>query len=81
MTLDAVQIALISMRRFLLNRKEDVSGVSSVGLVAEGVQFSEGKCVLVWRTEHKSTAIYENVSDLIAIHGHNGKTVIEWIDD
>lgn len=68
------------MRRFVLYRREDESGVSGVGVVAEGVQFSNGKCVLAWTTERPSIAIYESVEDVEQIHGHDGGTLIRWID-
>ena len=39
---------LMAMRVFALIRDVDVSGVSGTGVVAEGVQFSDGTCVLRW---------------------------------
>jgi len=36
------------MRRFLLVRDCDPSGVSGTGIVAEGVQFSDGTAVMHW---------------------------------
>lgn len=68
------------MRKFYLSRVEDKSGVSGVGIVAEGVQFENGKCVLSWLTAHTSIAIYDNIEELEAIHGHNGKTVVVWTE-
>lgn len=68
------------MRRFVLDRISDTSGVSGVGLVAEGVVFGDNTAVLRWNTELTSTAIYDSVSDLIAIHGHNGLTQLRWVD-
>ena len=69
------------MRRFVLNRKEDETGVSGIGIIAEGVQFSDGLCVLCWLTEVSSIGtFYNNIDILDEIHGHDGKTVIEWID-
>ena len=62
------------MRTFQLIRIEDVGGISGVGLVAEGIQFSNGKCVLVWTTKLQSIAMYDSLDDLMAIHGHEGKT-------
>lgn len=67
-------------RRFNLIRDEDVSGVSGEGLVAEGVVFSNGKAVLAWMTDKASVAVYDSVKDLIAIHGHDGKTRTEFVD-
>ena len=64
------------MRAFWLQRVEDESGVSGVGLVAEGVVFSSGWCALTWLTEHTSVAFYPSIEEVEAIHGHDGKTKI-----
>ena len=69
------------MRRFNLFRNEDESGVSGTGIIAEGVEFYHGKCVLSWLTKHKSLGIYDNVKEMINIHGHDGKTELRWIDE
>ena len=66
----------ITMNVFHLLRIKDESGVSGTGIVAEGVQFSTGKCVLAWVTEFRSIAIYDSIKELEAIHGHNGNTII-----
>lgn len=68
------------MRRFHLHRIEDESGVSGTGIIAEGVVFTDGTVVLRWTTEHKSTAIYNNLEECEKIHGHQGKTQIIWKD-
>jgi hypothetical protein len=69
------------MRRFVMERDEDVSGVSGTGIVAEGVVFTDGTTVLRWVTEYTSTAIYPSVGELITIHGHGGATRLHWVDD
>lgn len=66
------------MIRFHLHRREDQSGVSGTGIVAEGVRFSDGRCVMRWLTGISSIAIYGSIEDLVAIHGHNGKTTVQW---
>lgn len=68
------------IKRFVLNRREDVSGSSGVGVVASGVQFKDGVCVLRWNTKHRCTGVYENIEDIISIHGHGGRTQVLWID-
>lgn len=68
------------MRTFTLVRKEDFSGVSGTGEVAKGVQFDNGKCVMCWDTATSSIAVYENVEELISIHGHEGRTVVVFDD-
>jgi hypothetical protein len=68
------------MRRFELHRDEDETGVSGTGVVAEGVEFFDGTAALRWRTTYASTAVYASTADLEAIHGHQGRTRIEWVD-
>lgn len=67
------------MRLFRLVRTEDVSGVSGTGIVAEGVQFTNGRCVMSWLTQYTSVAVYDDVDTLVAIHEHGGRTVVEWL--
>lgn len=69
------------MRRFKLRRMVDETGISGIGVVAEGIVFSNGKCALCWTTDLASIAIYDDMATLEAIHGHNGTTVVEMIDD
>lgn len=68
------------MRRFELHRKVDVTGVSGVGIIAEGVEFSRGKVVLTWLTGTPGTTFFDSIDNMIAVHGHDGKTVVEWLD-
>lgn len=66
------------MKTFKLVRKLDVSGVSGTGIVAEGVEFHDGQCVLSWFSQHHSVAVYPTVIDIIEIHGHSGATELVW---
>ena len=67
-------------RRFRLVRHEDESGVSGTGMVAEGVVFTNGRVAMSWLTMPGSEAFYQSIKDVEAIHGHGGKTVVEYID-
>jgi hypothetical protein len=71
------------MKLFELRRDEDETGVSGTGVVAQGVIFDNGRCSMTWLTDHTSTAVYESIDDVKAIHGHQGKTrVVEvWDHD
>jgi hypothetical protein len=66
------------MRTFYLERLEDETGISGTGVISQGVEFSDGTCVMKWLTDTSSIAIYKSVDDLIKIHGHAGKTVLRW---
>ena len=68
-------------RRFQLHRKDDETGVSGTGIVAEGVQFSNNECVLNWMSKRSSIGIYTHMADIEHIHGHEGKTRVVWVDD
>lgn len=69
------------MRRFYLVRHEDESGVSGTGVIAEGVLFSNWKCHISWLTKHTSLGIYPDPDEMMAIHGHDGKTILVFVDD
>ena len=75
------------MRTFLVVRDEDVTGISGTGVVAEGVEFSDGTVALRWaevkgphydRGVRATTVLHQNVTSVEALHGHNGATHIEW---
>lgn len=68
------------MRRFLLDRYTDHSGVSGTGVVAQGVRFGNGWCALYWVGAHPSLSIHPSVESVLAIHGHGGDTMLVWLD-
>lgn len=68
------------MRRFLLVRSEDVSGTSGTGVVAERVEYSNGQVSIHWISQLESVNVYANRKVLESLHGHDGRTVVEWID-
>lgn len=70
----------MSIRRFKLLRREDVTGVSGTGIVAEGVEFSDGSCVVRWLSNHPTTVTHDSIESVEAIHGHGGATEIKWVD-
>jgi len=78
MFLDDFSVKYNPVKRFVLNRKKDESGVSGTGIVADGVQFPCGKCVLCFRMEPHSVIVFNSISEVEQVHGHNGKTLIEW---
>lgn len=67
------------MRLFVLNRVEDETGVSGTGTVAGGVEWPDGRIALRWFTETASSAFYDSIRDVIEIHGHHGKTQVEYL--
>lgn len=64
------------IRTLFLKRNEDVSGVSGLGIVAVGVEFSNGQIVIQWNGNHPSIEIHPNLESLLFIHGHGGKTEV-----
>lgn len=63
-------------RTFKLIREDDETGISGTGCVAEGIEFSNGMCAMCWLTAMHSVAVYPNVRQLEAIHGHNGRAKV-----
>lgn len=73
---------LLSVRRFALMRHEDTTGISGVGLVAEGVEFSDGSVCVRWRTEWPTSVVFHDrgIESVLALHGHGGATEVVWLD-
>ena len=65
-------------RYFHLLRTEDISGNSGVGIVAEGIQFHDGQCVVSWFGKYHSIEIHPSIKQVEALHGHGGRTAIIW---
>ena len=70
----------IEPKRFKLVREEDESGVSGTGVVAFGVMFDDRSAVVHWNTVISSITNYRDIDDVVTIHGHGGKTQLDWID-
>lgn len=71
---------MTSPRAFHLVRKEDVSGVSGTGVIAEGIVFHDGQVVLSWFGQFHTLEILPKIEDVEAIHGHEGRTQIVWLE-
>lgn len=67
-------------RRFELHRDVDHTGVSGVGVVAEGIQFADGTCVIRWKGPTASTVVWGDVTHVERIHGHGGATRVVFLD-
>ena len=58
------------MRRFVMERDRDVSGVSGTGTVLEGVLFSTGVVVIHWLTPppRGSISVFDSLDQFLSIH-------------
>lgn len=77
---DTATAKLTRMRMFVLDRSEDATGTSGTGIVAEGVQFSNGQVVIHWLSQLEAINVYANAVVLEQLHGHGGRTVVRWLD-
>lgn len=66
-------------------RYVDFSGMSGVGVVAEVAEFSDGTVAMRWLETgsaqpgvRPTTVIHESIDSVMALHGHDGATQIEW---
>ena len=69
---------------FQLVRTEDATGISGVGAVAQGVEFDDGTVAMRWvapegTVKAVSTVIYDSLADVVAIHGHEGRTRVQQV--
>lgn len=79
-------------RRFLVARDVDATGLSGTGIVAEGVEFSDGTAVIRWRelpedSPHylrgvrATTVVFPSTEAVLALHGHDGATRLVWLEE
>lgn len=68
--------------RFELHRAQDLTGVSGVGVVADGVVFPDGVVALRWRGGFPTSVVFHDrgIVGVEAVHGHGGATRIVWLD-
>ncbi len=69
-----------SWRYFQLHRHEDVSGTSGTGIVAEGVEFTNGMCAVSWLSLAHCVNVYKDIKTVETVHGHDGKTKIVFVE-
>lgn len=69
-------------RPFVLVRELDVTGISGTGLVAEGVEFSDGTVALRWTSQWPTSVVFHErgIASVEAIHCHGGATKILYAD-
>jgi hypothetical protein len=68
-------------RAFHLVRDVDETGVSGTGVVAEGVEFSDGVVALRWTGRWPTSVVFQErgLESVEAIHGHGGKTRVVFL--
>ena len=70
----------MSVRVGRIVRHEDVHGVSGVGdHLADVFESSDGTTIVRWLGKDGSTNVYQGVKNVTNVHGHGGKTDIEWL--
>jgi hypothetical protein len=67
------------VRLFELHRDRDLSGISGTGVVAEGVEFTDGQVVIRWLGVTPSTVVWTSIAEARAVHGHGGATRFVWL--
>lgn len=67
-------------RRFALRRVEDVHDFTGPGVVAYGVEWPDGRASYRWNSTLATTVSADSVADVVAIHGHDGRTELVWLD-
>lgn len=65
---------------FVIIRETDNTGISGIGIVADGVQFKNGKCVLCWRGKIQTIVIHENIKSVMQLSCSHSKSKIKWLN-
>jgi hypothetical protein len=67
------------MKYFVLERFEDVSGISGLGIIAEGIIFSDGTVAYRWLSDIATTVLADNIDIVEKLHGHDRKTKLRYL--
>jgi hypothetical protein len=69
------------MRMFQLHRSTDVTGVSGTGIVAEGVEFTDGTVCLRWVGKYPTSVVWHDggIASVEHVHGHDGLTLVRFL--
>lgn len=70
-----------TMRRFVLERAEDLTGTSGTGMVAEGVVFSNGHVAYSWISPLATVTTCQSLDVVERLHGHGGRTTVRFLDE
>lgn len=71
-----------SIKLYKLVRKTDINKVSGIGVVALIAVMPSGKAVMEWiASNHPTISIFNNLEEITLIHGHNGASVVESIQE
>lgn len=69
-------------RVFVLDRHRDTSGMSSTGVVAEGVDWRDASVASRWPGDNPTTVAFETgIVGVVAVHGHGGATEVRFLDE
>ena len=71
------------LRRFYIERGEDINGKSGTGRVAEGIEFDNGWIAYTWLSPKATVTVTNSISLVEALHSHGGdasNAKIVWID-
>lgn len=71
------------IKLYKLVRKKDIHGVSGIGLIALIAVFPSGRAILEWvSSNHPTLTIFNGgIQEIELIHGHNGTTTVEKLDE
>lgn len=77
-------LSAVRIRRFVLDRNVDVTGVSGTGVVAVGCLFVDADIAVVhWLSEFPTSVVWHSrgMESVEKVHGHGGHTRIVFLDD
>jgi hypothetical protein len=69
------------MKSFYLNRLVDIYNQGFVGIIAEGVIFSDGSVVIKWiiKNSPSSIVLWKSIEDVKQVNCRDDNTVIEYM--
>ena len=62
----------------LVRHAPSPSGISGLGVIADGIRLDSGLIVMGWHPPHESLVLWPSIEEVEAVHGHSGSTEVVW---
>lgn len=69
------------LRRFKIIREPDPTAIPCEAIVAEGVEFSNGRVAVMWEPRVKTLILFDSMHDMKSLMADSPTTHVEYIDE
>ena len=69
------------LRRFKIIREPDPTAIPDVKIVAEGIEFTNGRVCVMWEPKVKTLIHFDSMYEMMSLMADSPTTRVEYIDE